>query len=590
MSIIKGGFFFDTVSIIYLNILWILIFILPFSTSLKQKLNGFSNITFFTINALGLLPNAIDSNFFQFNLRRSSHTTILEFGELNNFWALLPGFFIRYWSSWASWFLLLIPLWYLLKFTKNTKFNTKFHLQIDLFIILLFPLVAGLRGGNLRHATRPIGINNAGDYVTNPRQVSLVLNTPFVIFKTLTNKTDKRLSYFIDSKTLEKYYYPISTPLTNNNKSLKKLNVVILIIESYSEEASRILNKKPTSGGFTPFLDSIRLRSFYSTNSFSNGKKSIEALPAVLCGIPSFQTPFVLSQYATNNYKSLPKILNEIGYETSFFHGAPNGSMGFQAFCNLNGIDKYYGKNEFNNNQEHDGIWGIWDEPFLQFTAQKMTTFKQPFLSTVFTLSSHDPFKIPVKYTGKFKKGPQPVYETLAYTDHAVRKFFETAKKQAWFNNTIFVITGDHTSSQATEPEFLSNIGRFKVPIFFYCPQILKPNKSDIIIQQTDISPSVLALLNYQKVIFTFGKNVFDTKLNNFAINHFGVYQWYKNDYVLMFDGEKTVGLYNFVNDKILKTNLKDKLPAIQSGLELEVKAYLQQYQNRMIDNNLTLK
>ena len=216
------------------------------------------------------------------------------------------------------------------------------------------------------------------------------------------------------------------------------MNVVVIIIESYTEEASGVVNKNPLSGGFTPFLDSLRIHSFYTENSFANGKKSIEAIPSILCGIPSFQEPFVHSQFATNKLNGLQELLKNEGYHTSFFHGAANGSMGFQAFSNLIGVDYYFGKNEFGDEQQYDGMWGKWDELFLQFMAKKLNTFPQPFQSTVFTLSSHYPFKVPSKYKNKFRKGPHPIYETLGYTDKAIQKFFEKIRNEPWFKSTIF--------------------------------------------------------------------------------------------------------------------------------------------------------
>src|SRR5690606_14279042 len=140
------------------------------------------------------------------------------------------------------------------------------------------------------------------------------------------------------------------------------------------------------------------------------------------------------------------KLLGEKGYETAFFHGAPNGSMGFSAYMQLAGIKNYYGKNEYNNDDDFDGIWGIWDEPFMQFMAKKLDTFKQPFFSSFFSLSSHHPFKVPEHYAGKFPKGQLPLHEPIGYVDNALRQFFNTASKSEWYKNTLFVIVADHAS------------------------------------------------------------------------------------------------------------------------------------------------
>lgn len=264
--------------------------------------------------------------------------------------------------------------------------------------------------------------------------------------------------------------------------------------------------------------------------------------------------------------------------------------MGFQAFCNSIGIENYYGKDEYNNNKDDYYIWGIWDEPFLQFAANKLKLQKQPFISTIFTLSSHDPFKIPAKFNNKFRKGQHPIYQTLAYTDFSIKKFFESIKHEDWFENTIFVISGDHTSSHASIPEFSKTIGRFRVPIFFYCPNLLKPEKSKKIFKQSDVFASVLGLIGHEKPILSFGKNLFDNSSKNYAVNYFNDYQWFADNLVLIQKNNKTSSLYNFKDDKLLQKDLSAIMPNIKTKMQSELNAIAQHYNNRMIDNELVIK
>jgi phosphoglycerol transferase MdoB-like AlkP superfamily enzyme len=586
--IFQGGIRFDIVSVLYLNLPYILLNIIPGNHHKSALFHKISNLIFFITNAIGLLANCIDATYYQFNLRRSTFTSLTELKDMNNLGELFSSFLIRYWQVWIVWLMFWVALYLIIKvFKPKRNFDDK-HSQFDFAFLSVFVIVAGLRGGDLHHATRPLGLNHAGEYVKQANQVALVFNTPFTIFKTLGKQKIQRLAYFDSEKDLDKIYSPIHLP--DISKPFKPMNVVVFVIESYSEEASGIYNKDQNTGGFTPFLDSLRLKSFYSDYSFANGKKSIEALPAIWCGVPSLTQPFVLSPFSTNKLNSLPALLKEKGYHTSFFHGAPNGSMGFQSFSNLIGIDHYFGKDEYANDADFDGIWGIWDEEFLCYMEKQVEKFPQPFFSTVFTLSSHDPFKIPSKYKVKFKKGPHPIYETLSYTDLAIKKFFEKARNKPWFKNTIFVFSGDHTSSHATLPEFSNSIGRFRVPIFFYSPNEILNEKSTKNIQQIDVMPSILGLLNYPKPFLAFGKNVFSQSENNFAVNHYGEYQWFSNKFVMQFEGDKPKGLFNFAKDSVLKINLLLQERDIAKKMEQDLKGFLQQYQNRMIDNKLTVK
>src|SRR5690606_15915248 len=149
------------------------------------------------------------------------------------------------------------------------------------------------------------------------------------------------------------------------------------------------------------------------SRGYANGRKSIDALPSSVAGIPSSETPFVLSHYSGNNINSLASVLKNHHYYSAFIHVAPNGSLGFSAFVLQSGFDSYIGMTEYGNKKDFDGHWGIWDEPFLQFMANGINDLKQPFLASAFTLSSHHPFKIPSEYEGVFPKGDIPIHQCV---------------------------------------------------------------------------------------------------------------------------------------------------------------------------------
>ena len=243
------------------------------------------------------------------------------------------------------------------------------------------------------------------------------------------------------------------------------LNVVVFILESFGREYWGAMNysrKIENFESFTPFLDSLAQHSLVFSNGFTNSRKSIHGMPAVLAGIPSFDVSYTSSQYSNQSLQSLVSIAEEMEYSTSFFHGAPNGSMGFLGFSQVLGFDKYYGKNEYDNNADYDGIWGIWDEPFFQFTQDKLSEDTSPFLATIFSVSSHAPFKIPQKYEGEFKEGYVAMHPCVQYTDYAIARFIESSKKEPWFENTIFVFTADHANLSYFE-FYQKSINRFAI-------------------------------------------------------------------------------------------------------------------------------
>jgi arylsulfatase A-like enzyme len=174
------------------------------------------------------------------------------------------------------------------------------------------------------------------------------------------------------------------------------------------------------------------------------------------------------------------------------------------------------------------------------------------------------------------------------YSDYSLKRFFETAKKMPWFDHTLFVITADHTS-EAYLPYYQTNAGQFATPFIFYTSDGTLKGSPDRIAQQTDIMPSVLDYLGYDKDFLAFGNSVFDTTYNRFSIHYLsGIYGLIRDGYLLEFDGTRTTSMYNLKTDPLQKTNIAGKHMPVQEDLEKFIKAYIQQYNNRIIENRLT--
>ena len=554
---------------------------------------------FFITNGIALLLNSIDFIYYRFTLRRTTRSVFNEFSNEINKSKLLGQFLIDYWYVvviFAGLIILMIWLYNRVKvYNTAIRVNSRaFYIKAIAVLLLTTVLAVGGIRGDFKHSTRPITISNAGEYVTRPDEMYLVLNTPFSLVRTWNVNQLKEVSYYTDAKA-EKIYSPLHKGNTKKDAALRKDNVVIILLESFSKEMVGGYNKDLDAGnykGYTPFIDSLMSVSKVFWNSFANGRKSIDALPSVLAGIPGGMDPFVLTPYASDSIHSLPYILDQEGYNTSFFHGAPNGSMGFKALVNLLGVQHYYGKTEYNNDEDFDGMWGIWDEPFFQFFANTLSTFKQPFFSTIFSVSSHHPFKVPPQYAGKFKKGPLPVMECIGYTDMALRKFFEKASHTDWYKNTLFIISADH-STEAYHPNYQNAWGDIAIPILLYHPgdstlrgvEFFRCNSTDRCHAQYIIISEL-----YNKPFFAFGENVFDPQRLNFSVYYNSGYRWIENNFLLYFDGKKSKSLFDYKKDKLLENNLIDSEPQIAERMERHLKAFIQQYNNRLIRNQLINK
>jgi phosphoglycerol transferase MdoB-like AlkP superfamily enzyme len=593
-TIAAGGLRFDLAATLYSNALFILLMILPFAFRFSAWYKAVLKWVFIVSNALAFAANSADIIYYRFTLRRTTLSIFSQFKNETNLEKLFFRFLLDYWYvSLFFIFLIVLLVWGYSKVRfdgPQAKRPLLFYGSSVVGMLLAAGLFIGGARGGFRESTRPITLSNAAAYAKEPKDVNLVLNTPFALMRTAKANVIQKVDYFSSQQELEKYFTPLKYP--PDSAKFQHKNIVVIILESFSKEFVGAYNQswgKDSYKGYTPFLDSLISHSHSFRYSMANGRKSIDAMPSVICSIPSIEVPYVLSHFSGNKVNSLPNLLKEKGYYSAFFHGAPNGSMGFDAFANQSGFEDYFGKDEYGNNDDFDGIWGIWDERFLQYYAKKMSEFKQPFYTTLFTVSSHHPYQLPKEYLNSFKGGALPIYKTIEYTDWALKRFFQTASKTDWFKNTLFVITADHASAEIQYPQYNTAWGYFSVPLIFYEPGQGSIEMKDELVQQVDILPSILSHLGYDQPYVSFGRDVFNTSERAFAFNYLNnTYQFFQGSYLLQFDGQKSIGLYDFKADPFLKENEINSQIDTVSAMETRLRALIQQYNNRMVDNNLT--
>lgn len=593
MFMMKGGLLFDLAAVLYLNAIFIILSIVPFDFRYNKAWQTILKYYYLIVNGLALALNGADFVYFRFALKRATSEVFKSFENEQHLGKLGFNFLIDYWPV-TLFTLALIGLMIFLygrvRCVKPSPANrfVYFGINFALVFVILGLMIGGIRGG-FKHSTRPINISNAGKYANSADNVGVVLNTPFSIIRTSNKKVKLMPDYnFYDTDTLSLVYNTYYRPDTS--KAFVPKNVVIIILESFGKEYVGALNKDLDGGtytGYTPFLDSLISQGLTFNVSIANGRKSIDALPSILASVPSLGVPYIISPYSNNKINGIAGLLKKKGYYTAFFHGAANGSMGFDSFTRMAGFDNYYGLNEFDNKDFYDGMWGIWDEPFLQFFADNLNSFKEPFLASVFTLSSHHPFKVPEQYTGRFKKGPAPVLETIGYTDYALREFFSKISDKPWFENALFVITADH-ATEPVHPEYSNDYGNYTVPILFYEPGGTLHGIKNRLAQQIDIMPTVLNYLNYDEEYVAFGNDLLNDSHEPFVFNTpHGNYHLYFGDYLLVMSGEKVAAMYNYKTDRTLSTNILDQSSTIQKDMEGKIKAIMQVYSYRLKYNKM---
>ena len=593
MEIMKGGMRFDLAAILQVSYPYIAAALFPWPPSWREhpKYQRFLCWLFWIPNAGGLFCNTIDIAYIPFTDRRTTFTFFREFGNDSNLGAILGEGVMQYWYI-ALVIVIVIAL--MVIFTRRSyhfeqRRRLRFYAFQFVWIIAGIHMIAiGVRGG-LGAYTRAITISDAMKYANTPRECALVLNTPFTLIQSYmpTHYVDPK--YFPEEE-LANYMNPIHIP--DSTLTMRTDNVVVLILESFGKEYIGFYNKDLDNyTSYTPFLDSLLEHSVTFQQSYATGRKSIDAMPSVLSSIPMLIESYIVTPYATNSVSSLADCLRKKGYYTAFYHGAPNGSMGFQAYAHACGFEDYYGMDEYDGPSAFDGTWAIWDEEFLQYYARSLNTLREPFMTAVFTASSHHPFRLPARYRDVFPKGPELINEPLGYSDNALRLFFNAIRNEPWFEHTLFVITADHTILMHRD-EYCNDRGRYEVPVAFYHPQ-MEPERRPDVVSQPDIMPSVLGFLGYNEPYFAFGEDALTQhKEHQYAVCYnFTVFQAFSDSIMIQYDGEKILSVYNFKNDRCLRDNLVDTIDEETIAPMMDyLKAYIQQYICSIIRDEMTIE
>lgn len=587
------GLRFDTTSIVYLSSLFIFLSILPGSFVLEKNYQkGVKGLYFFGL-LIGVGLNFVDMAYYRYNLMRlnaglfesienESNKTTLLFHFLSTYFYLLILFILLF-IAW-NYFYDKVPL-----IPQKIKQKKTYYIESTFFFLFVVVVcIGGVRGGKFLNATRPIATIHAMEKIKNPQHADILLNTPFSIFRTL-GKTEIQPTNKYTPAQVKAATQPFKQYVKTKRDSLAP-NIVLFIIESFGKEYWGAFNEQtqiPNYVSYTPFLDSLGKHSLRFTNFFANGRKSNHAMPSILAGIPSFKTPYTTSPYVLQPVESALSILNEKKYDTSFFHGAPNGSMGLLGFSSVLGYDHYYGKDEYGNEEDFDGYWGIWDEPFLGYVKTVLDQKQAPFFSTIFTVTSHEPYIIPEKYQGKFPKGNIPMHQCVGYTDYAIQQFFKQAIEEPWFEDTIFLFTADH-SNQSDYAEYEKPINRFANSFMIYSPKGQFQGVNEQLSQHIDIYPTIVDLVGYEQPFRSWGQSLLSPPVQDpYVVDFFGENYFIMDDeHIIISDGEQILGMYK-EKDRGLKNNLKDQNLSAMNALNEKLNLFIQDYMNRITSGSL---
>mgnify|MGYP002295480521 CR=1 FL=1 len=551
LTLAGGGLKFDTVSVLYANLLFIVLSLLPFHF---RKRSWYRRILFWyyaVINSLLIVAvNLADCVYFRYTQKRFTADEIF-FADNSNSVQLVLKFAAE------NWYLLLVGaalIWLLVwgygrKITPRSPLRegwVYYSVNTGLLVIAILLGIAGMRGGVTR-MTRPITLSNATLYTADNGKANLILSNPFCILRTIEGGGSSRYRKYFSDEELPRRFTPIHQPADSAAVDLSGRNVVVFIMESMSAEHSALLRPDLYAGreeqGFTPFLDSLMRNGLCFERMYANGTRSIQAMPSILGSIPSFRTPFVLMPQSLGASRQLPAILADRGYATAFFCGSEHGSMGFGAYARSAGVERLVSREDYEQKHgkgDFDGYWGIWDEPFLQFMGEELSATAEPFFATLFTLSSHHPFVVPEQYAATLPAGYTKIHKGVAYDDMAFRRFFERFGREEWFRRTIFVFVADHVSSEKFDPATREYPGNMHIIGFLYTPDGALHGRIGEVSQQLDIMPTLLGLTGNREPYFAFGRDVLnEPERPHWSVSYDGMFRAVTDGGVIAFDEER---------------------------------------------------
>jgi phosphoglycerol transferase MdoB-like AlkP superfamily enzyme len=317
---------------------------------------------------------------------------------------------------------------------------------------------------------------------------------PQLAFKTLSNQ----LNYNLNNSTLR----TIKSDSTEIHK-----NIVLITIESLSADFLKSYGGKKDA---TPFLDSLANKSLQFTNLYATGNRTVRGLEAVTLSLPPSAAESVVKRKDNKNKFSTGYVLKQKGYQVKYLYGGDAYFDNMQDFFGGNGYDIVDKKTFKPNEITFSNIWGVCDEDMYRKAIKVMNEEAKegkPFFNHIMSVSNHRPFtypdgKIDIPSNQKSRIGG------VKYTDYALKQFFEMAKKQPWYSNTVFVIVADHCASSSGKTEL--PLDKYRIPGMIFSPDFIKPKEFNLLMSQIDVMPTLFGLLKMNYSSKFYGQNVFD--------------------------------------------------------------------------------
>ncbi|MGI9543917.1 MAG: LTA synthase family protein [Cyclobacteriaceae bacterium] len=394
---------------------------------------------------------------------------------------------------------------------------------LALFLFLTACLILPIRGG-----IQLAPLNQSDVYFSkNNFANQAALNVPWNFFRSISKRTySKHNPYSFmemdDAKAIvDSLYKPVSFAKELQIQSVSNPNVLIILWESFTAKAVEALNGKYQ--GITPQFDMLASEGILFTNFYASGDRSAKGLVALLSGYPAQPTESIIKiPNKTSQLPVLSQDFKDLGYRTSFYHGGELSFANMKSYLVQGGFDEIIDKSDFDQ-ADMNSKWGAHDHVLFDRWAIDMAQTKEPFFSVVFTLSSHEPFEVPMEPQFAGDDLESLYLNSLYYTDQSLGKFVDEIKQRPWYRNTIVIVLADHghrllDNSQRYHPD------KYHIPMLWLGGAL---QTTDTLVHQvasqTDLPATLLHQLNLGSQHYPWSRDIFhpQTKaFSPFVFNH----------------------------------------------------------------------
>jgi phosphoglycerol transferase MdoB-like AlkP superfamily enzyme len=404
-----------------------------------------------------------------------------------------------------------------LLYEKDTRTISPFSIvrngiEISLLIGLLF---LGIRGG-----WRPIPINESNVYYSNKQVLNdAAVNPSWTLMHSYLNNIeagDKNPYEFMKGETastiVDSLYRNYNQDSCTNLFSINKPNIALLILEGWS---ANVVASCGGDAGLTPNFDALSKEGLLFTQAYCSGHTSDQGIPAILSGFPAQPITTIIAN--NSKYPHMPclnKDLKQIGYHSSFLFGGQLTYGNIKSYLYYEGFEEIKEQDNFNAPNELVGKLGIHDAFMFKAWGEQLTKQQQPFLSVLFTASTHSPFD--GQYMRRISGGGEEheYINSIYYADSCLGSFFNWAKLQAWYSNTIFIIVADHGHHSLREHDYAS-VSHYQIPLLICGGGLNKAYVGKIhpqVVSQTDIAHTLLHASKISSANYRWSKSLINAK------------------------------------------------------------------------------